>query len=489
MNKPNLLFIYTDEQAVNTLKAYGNSQICMPNLNRLAQKSVVFDQAYVTQPVCTPSRSTLLTGLYPHTNGCTENNRPLSTGTPCMPEMITCPAYVTGHYGKWHLGDELFAQHGFREWIGIEDGYNSHFSEGRNRNIRSEYHHYLIKNGFSPQKGSSFSRGETARLPEEHGKPAFLAREASRFIRENQRTPFMLYVNFLEPHMPFFGPRDNQYDPGSIPLPSNFDAVIDDSQPQKARVFAQAYREWGHSGMPLQTPEDWQRIIANYWGLCSLVDTHIGTILDTLEDSGLSDNTIVVFTSDHGDMMGSHGLIAKCVMFEEAVRVPLMIRLPGQEQGKHVSGPVSQIDVVPTLLDLMNQPIPPELQGESLRELFETENCSSSRDVFIEWNGPNTGIVGEAAGTFQVPSALEGVVSPDGLEEAVTDSVRTIITPDGWKLNYSPCDENELYNINNDPGETVNLYDQKENKTIISDLVCRINQWQKSTGDSGASGA
>ncbi len=137
MNKtPNLLFIYTDEQAINTLAAYGNSQIDMPNLNRLAEQSTVFEQAYVTQPVCTPSRSTLLTGQYPHTNSCIENNIPLKNGTPCLPEMLVNGKYATAHIGKWHLGDELYAQHGFDKWISIEDNYNKYFTEGKDRNIK-----------------------------------------------------------------------------------------------------------------------------------------------------------------------------------------------------------------------------------------------------------------------------------------------------------------------------------------------------------------
>lgn len=132
MDQPNLLFIYTDEQARGTLATYGNRRIEMPNLNRLASQSVVFDDAYVTQPVCTPSRSSLLTGLWPHTNGCIENNVPLRSETPCLPEMLSPAArrdMVTGHYGKWHLGDELFAQHGFDEWVSIEDMYNKSLSE------------------------------------------------------------------------------------------------------------------------------------------------------------------------------------------------------------------------------------------------------------------------------------------------------------------------------------------------------------------------
>ena len=206
MTLPNLLFIYTDEQAFNTLAAYGNRAIQMPNLNRLADESVVFDEAYVVQPVCTPSRAALLTGLWPHQNGCTENNLSLWPEVRCLPEMITRGDYVTAHHGKWHLGDEIFAQHGFEEFISIEDEYGRYYSAGRDQTQRSSYHQFLIEAGFMPQNGVTFGRGEAARLPEVFGKPAFVAREASRFIRQNRDRPFILYANFLEPHMPFFRP-------------------------------------------------------------------------------------------------------------------------------------------------------------------------------------------------------------------------------------------------------------------------------------------
>ena len=478
---PNLLFIYTDEQSFNTLAAYGNDQIEMPNLDRLAEQSMVFDRAYVSQPVCTASRSTILTGLYPHQSGMVENNTPLRPEIQCLPEMLAAD-YATAHVGKWHLGDELFAQHGFSEWVSMEDGYTPHFTPGRDKETTSSYHDFLIEKGLRPREGTRFGRGEAARFPEELGKPAFLAREASRFIRDNAHRPFVLYVNFLEPHMPFFGPRDDQYDPTEIPLPANF-AELDDSQPLKARIFAAAYRELGHDGMSLQTPEQWQRMIANYWGLCSLIDTYTGTILDTLDDCGLGDNTIVVFTSDHGDMMGSHRLLAKCVMFEEAVRVPLLLRMPGQKGGRRVRGPVSQIDLVPTLLDLLSQPLPGHLGGKSLRPLIEGDETSSDCDVFIEWNGGNSGVVGEGDGAFLVPSALRGAVSPDQVAEAVADPVRTVVTPDGWKLNQSRRGDHELYNLTNDPGELSNLYGREDSRPVIADLRERIVQWQQRTGD------
>jgi arylsulfatase A-like enzyme len=261
---PNLLFLFTDEQRADSLATYGNQRIQMPNLDQLASEGIVFDQPYVTQPVCTPSRSSILTGLWPHTNGCTANNLRLRPDTPCFPEMLPAGKYATAYHGKWHLGDEIYAQHGFDEWRSIEDMYRGHFAPDRDQDDRSSYHHFLVEEGFSPEDGNVFGRHQATRLPEAFGKPAYLAAEASRFIREHVEHPFVLFVNFLEPHMPFFGPRDDQYDPMEVDLPANFDALPSEDQPLKTRLLQKAYFEKGHSGFPLRTEGDWRRLIANY---------------------------------------------------------------------------------------------------------------------------------------------------------------------------------------------------------------------------------
>ena len=482
MSQPNLLFLFTDEQRADTLGAYGNTKIHTPNLDRLAGWSTLFERAYVTQPVCTPSRATILTGLYPHTCGCTANNVPLPGDVPCLPEMLSRGQYTAGYHGKWHLGDEIFAQHGFDDWVSVEDMYRRHFSPGRDRKARSDYHHFLIDSGFAPADGDAFSRGQTARLAEEFSKPAFLARHASRFIRENRRRPFVLFVNFLEPHMPFFGPRDDQYDPRELNLPGNFEAGVAEDQPLKARLLQRHSRQKGISGLPLQTEADWRRVIANYWGLCSLVDTHVGTILNTLADCGLWDNTIIVYTSDHGDMLGSHGLAAKSVMFEEAVRVPLLIRLPGQAAPRRTAAAMSQIDLVPTLLDLMGQQIPAHLQGRSLRAALEGTGRPMPEDVFIEWNGPDCGIK-RFSGEEEYPDYLAEMATHEQFLRAMEDPVRTVVTAAGWKFNCSPGGQDELYNLNDDPLETTNLAGAEESLPVMRTLARAIRRWQVRTGD------
>jgi arylsulfatase A-like enzyme len=480
--RPNLIFIFTDEQRFDTLAAYGNTHIAVPSLNRLAAQSVVFERAYVTQAVCTPSRASLLTGLYPHSHGLTENNLPLPASIPCLPEMMDTSDYAVSYHGKWHLGDEIFAQHGFEQFVSIEDEYARYYSPGRDPNAQSSYHQFLVENGFTPANGRIFGREEAAHLPEEYGKPAFLAGTASQFIREHQKQPFILYVNFLEPHMPFTSPRDDQYDPERVLLPQNFNQLPGLDNPLKTRLFQQTYYERG-LGLPLKSEADWRRMVAHYWGLCSLVDTHVGAILDTLEDCALQDHTIVVFTSDHGDMMGSHRLIAKCVQFEEAVRVPFLLRLPGQTRGMHVKNPTSQIDIVPTLLDLLGQRIPDHLQGKSLRPWFDSAARDRQvEDIMIEWNGHNNGF-GDVNGKVSIPEAMRTLASEEEIIRTTTDPVRTVITPDGWKLNYSPAGEHELYNLEQDPFETHNLAFQPTQQPRIHALVDRIRRWQTHTQD------
>lgn len=482
MRHTNLLFMFTDEQRYDTLSAYGNDRIQTPSLDRLASQSVVFDRAYVTQPVCTPSRASIVTGLYPHTAGCMVNEDPLNDDVPALPEMLTAGRYATAYHGKWHVGRELLPQHGFDEWVSIEDHYYGRYREELPPEMRSSYHQFLTSHGFSPANGERFGRGEAARLPEEFGKPAFLAREASRFIRENRDGPFVLYVNFLEPHMPFYGPRDGQYEPADVSLPPNLDAAPGETEHLKLRLMRQAYCLHGIEGHPLQTEDDWRELIARYWGLCSLVDTYVGMILRTLEECGLYDDTIIVFTSDHGDMMGSHGLVAKMVMYEEAVRVPLLVKLPGQTSSRRVRTPISQIDLVPTLLDILGESIPPHLQGKSLRLFLGNGTEPEPRDVFIEWTGRD-GFPANLDDPNKYPAYMAELATREEALAAATDPVRTVITPDGWKLNYSRLGMHELYNLARDPFETTNLGRLSDMKSVIRDLSERIHEWQVRTGD------
>jgi arylsulfatase A-like enzyme len=413
----NLLFIWTDEQRPDTICAYGDRlagapRIDTPHLDRLAAQSVLFEQAYCTQPVCSPSRASVLTGYYPHAHGVMQNNVALPADVPTLAERLRPAGYACGYVGKWHLGPELARtpqqRRGFDDcWVSTEDMYtHDYVTDGY-----SDYHHFLVAHGYEPpdavRNGRVFSRETAARLPEEVGKPAFQAEACMRFLEEHRDTPFFLAVNFLEPHFPFFGPLDGYYDPAAMVLPDTWWREPDRTMPRHYRIIRQKYLEQNpHVGT--NDARGWQELIARYWGLCTLIDRHVGRILQRLEDLGLAEDTIVVYTSDHGDMMGTHRIVGKCVQYEPSARVPLLVRVPGTAP-RRVAAPVSQIDVTPTLLDLLDRPIPDGLQGTSLRPLLggdegrKTEDESPSvlrpsslverdendRDVFIEWNGWN----------------------------------------------------------------------------------------------------
>lgn len=505
-SKPNLLFIWTDQQSANTLGAYGNDHIDTSNVDDLAEQAAVFENAYVTQPVCGPSRSSIMTGLYPHTSGITENNIPLPSHMDCFPEIGDFDEYKTAFIGKWHLGNEIFSQHGFDEMIGVEDQYRRFYSEDYDKKAHCAYYHFLRENGFSPDVEDEdgfdwFSRTFSADIPEQYSKPAFMAREAKKFIQETHQ-PFILHVMFLEPHSPYTSPRDDQYNPEDVPLPPNFDHDGFEDQPLRIRLIREAIRQ-GVYNVPRDVigenpgEEEWRRMISNYWGLVSLVDTYVGEILGALEKSDRADDTIVAYTSDHGDMMGSHQLVSKMVMFEEAIRIPLMLRVPGaQRNGERVSDPVSQIDLVPTLLDAMDQPTPEYLQGKSWIPFLNGEDDLPKEEVIVEWNGPNVaGIRGRVprdmspGGEFldsarpqvkpEFLDAWSGMAEEEEILQEMLDPVRTIITSDGWKLNYHGSGRCELYDLDSDRAETDNLAEEDEYDELIDELAERIFQWQK----------
>lgn len=471
----NLLFISTDEQRPDTLSCYGNDFVQAPHLNALAQRSFVFENAYCTQPVCTPSRASIQTGLWPHTHGCVVNNTPLPTATPTLAELVN-DSYHCAYYGKWHLGDEIIAQRGFDEWVSIEDAaYSAYYTDPSYQEKRSDYHHFLVRQGFPPDSravdgAQYFSRNFAAALAEPYTKANFLGERASEFLRaQNGERPFLLSVNFLEPHMPFYGPLNNLHDPDDVPKNPAFARAPDAKATLRNQLIAARYAANGFGGMELRTADHFQRLLANYYGLVTQVDNAVGKILLALEEFGHADNTIIVFTSDHGDMMGDYALIAKCVMNEPSIRVPLIMHVPGRE-GRRIAGRFSHIDLVPTLLDLLEHPLPPHLQGRSrTAALLGGEELG---DAVVEWNPPWQPVKTPPPG-FTVEQTQQ-----------VTDQTwRTLVSLEGWKINVCADDQCEFFDLNNDPHELTNLWNDETYSSRRDELLSRLRTWQHANND------
>ena len=480
-DKPNLLFIFSDQQRYDSLGCYGAGWVRAPNLDRLAAEGFVFENAYVSQPVCTPARSTIMTGLYPHASGQTLNRVPLHPDILTIAQMVDGD-YVCGNFGKWGLGDDTVPQDGFHEWVNIS---RQHYL-----GVESDYHQYLTGVGYEPDLevagGRIFSPDFHARLPAEHSISTFLADSAVRFLRSN-RAPFLLYVALKDPHSPYTGPLDGLYDPEDIPVGPAFLREPKDA-PRVVRLRAERNMRKTVDGHDLSTEAGWLGVRSGYFGNVTFLDSAVGRMLDALQEVGRADDTIVVFTSDHGDMLGDHRLIAKRSMYEPSARVPLIVRVPWlRREGGRIPGNISHIDLVPTLLDLMGQPMPEQLQGRSRAAVLRGEETLDGSDVFVEHNGAPVEVNWRP---YDSPVRDGGVLGDEPTAEG-DDEIslmnelpwRTVVTADRWKLNLCAGDRSQLFDLNTDPHELNNLFDHPEHRDRIRIMAAKIRRWQQDTGD------
>ena len=407
-----------------------------------------------------------MTGTWPHVNGCTHNSVPLDRRFRIFPQLMQDRDYRGAYIGKWHLGEDGPAGRGFEHYIST-DGHG-------------DYTKFLLSNNVAPDKSNGqFSEVAVSNLPIELSRPKFLEKHACDFIEEHQRDPFILVVAFVEPHSPYNGPLNNLNSLDEVKLDATATIPESENIPLRYRLM----REWQQSEalldrerLPIQlffgiTPGEYRSIKQRYLGLVTLVDQSIGAILGCLERCGINEQTIVVHTSDHGDSLGAHHLFGKETMFEEAVRVPWLIRLPGQTRQKMVSNPASHIDFVPTLLDLLGQPSPQRCAGRSLLPVINDESAPP-QNIFLEW-APNRTKIKKGSRLARRRT----------IKRAVEESTRALVSPEGWKLCLRDRDLNELYNLKDDPFEMRNLYSDPGYASVISRLSGEIHRWQESTND------
>ena len=407
-----------------------------------------------------------MTGTWPHTNGCTRNSVALDRRFRSFAELVNDKDYRTAYLGKWHLGEDGPARRGFQQWISTEEP--------------GDYTNFLVSAGLIPdEKNGAFSELAISNLPVKLSRPKFLEKHACEFIEKHFRDPFILVVAFVEPHSPYNGPLNNEHPLSEIDLDPTATLPESDNIPLRYRLM----REWQQARairdrqqLPCQfffgiTPDEYRSIKQRYLGLVTLVDQSIGAILGCLERFALREHTIVVHTSDHGDSLGAHHLFGKETMFEEAARVPLLIRLPDQKRGKMISQALSHIDFVPTLLELLRHPGHPQCAGKSLLPLIREEGVRPA-NIFMEWSPNRTKI---KKGT--------SLARRRAIKRAVEESTRAVVSPDGWKLCLRDKDLNELYSLKDDPFEMRNLYSERQYAPVIARLAGEIHRWQESAKD------
>ena len=456
-DSPNVLFIMTDHQRADSIGiVQAGVEVC-PNLNRLASQSVVFSRAYNTCPLCAPARTALATGKYPTSNGIVFNDwKGLQAGDhKPIHQCLSEAGYEVGHVGVDHIRIKPTLQERvpFSKWISDGDysrylrdlGIDETPPEGRDafkREITEFREGEFVKTGYSNTRTAVWAH------PAEHFKDSYFCQQSVEFLRQERSDPFALFVYLWAPHPPLRAPEPyaSLFSPANIDLPPNVNLPAEGEPPNRRQ------------GIAAQLAEDismdqWREVWSAHLGLVNLADAGIGRILEALESSRQADNTIIVFTSDHGDHLGQHRMYQKMEMYEQAINVPLFIHAPGADAGTF-DVPVSHLDVMPTLLDLLHIESPGDLHGISLGESILAGAPPPDRPIFSQYSGnPVTG-----------------------------DTRRAVITK-RRKYIYDPASDPELYDLENDPLETHNLAIEDSHTEIIQKLHEECKTWAREHGD------
>lgn len=426
--RPNILWICTDQQRYDTIHALGNEHIATPNIDRLVAEGTAFNHAFCQSPICTPSRASFLTGMYPSSvHGSSNGNDYWSEAAPLVTKLLADEAeYDCGLAGKLHLA----GAHGRIE-PRSNDGYRVFHWSHDSRDQWPEGHAYA---DWVRKEGHVLAelREDTASLPPELHQTTWCADRAIDFICEKREYPWLMSVNIFDPHSPFDPPREylERYDPGMLP-----DPLWSDKDPLAHEMLGPVD---GATSIDLDQAKE---VLAAYYAMIELIDDNVGRMLQTLEESGQREDTLVIFTSDHGELVGDHQLVGKgCRFYESLVRVPLICSWPGQvREGVICDALVELVDIAPTLLELAGVPLPERMQGRSLWPLL-TGAAAEHRDF--------------------VRSEYYRALNPDAPgREHLQGTYATMIRDRRYKLVvYHDRDIGELFDLEIDPGEFDNLW-------------------------------
>jgi arylsulfatase A-like enzyme len=308
----NVLFVLADQWRFSAFGHGGDPVVRTPNFDRLAEQGARFTRAYSGNPVCTPNRSCILTGRYAHQHGMIYNNIMLPPRERSIAEVFSEAGYTTHYIGKWHMdGEEKpgfvppgWRRRGFRTFEGFNRG-----------------HYYPT--------GAKYFSNEGKFIQLDIYEPTYQTDLAIAFMKRNLNRPFYCYLSWGPPHTPYRPPKDwDIYDPAKLEFRPNVPG-------------------------DLQKEERYRRSVAGYYGSCSALDHEFGRLMKALEENGLAGKTLVVFSADHGDMLGSHGLYTKSKPEEESLHIPMYMRLPGRIRSRQAVGAVaSSIDLTPTILSI-----------------------------------------------------------------------------------------------------------------------------------------
>jgi len=422
--QPNILVICTDQQSANAMSCNGNEDLETPAMDRLAESGVLFENAYCTDPVCTPSRGSLVTGRMPHETGITENHIgiPEEYRSDELGAVFDRGGYDCAYAGKWHLPEPSIPDgHGFRKICGFDDDH--------------------------------------------------VADDCVDFLEQDRDRPFFLSAHFDNPHNICEWARDQPLPWGNVSdvpveecpnLPENF--AIPPFEPEEIRP-AMADDRFAMGAMVDASPAEWRRYRAAYFRLVEKVDREIERILDALSEAGLADETVVVFTSDHGDGHGAHQISQKWWLYEEIVRIPFIVSYPPEtatsdRDSDHLVS--NGLDLFPTLCDYAGIEPPDDLLGDSVREIARTGSASDWRDY----------VVTEVFSSSTDHNPIDGRM-------VRTERYKYIVYERGRQ-------REQLFDLRSDPGELTDLSVNADYRDVLDDHRELLLEWCKRTDDTFA---
>jgi len=368
----NIVFLFSDEHTGTVVRNSGHPTVRTPHLDHLSDQCYTYDNAYCNYPICTPSRLSMLTGQYPHQVDAWDLGAILDRKHKTWGDYLNEAGYETVLCGRTHFN-------GKDRLLGFSD------------RLLDDLPRWCNTSGRPPRRTPDDRRGSNSHVSEcgpgdhEHTKyDQEVADLAIDFLQtkaaSSSEKPFLLYCGFMHPHFPLIPPPEFYalYDPDSLELPDTWDEPLESQHP-----IIQHHRWAWRNDIP--PPEDTVRCaLASYYALVSCLDAQIGRILNAIDSSGLGENTVVIYTSDHGEMAGSHGIWQKQCFYESAVKVPLMLRMPSYEN-KRIAQNVSLVDVLPTLLEIADMDKPSDLPGESLLKVVRNP-YDTPRAVISEYH-------------------------------------------------------------------------------------------------------
>ncbi len=403
-NRPNFLFIMTDQLGLDALSAHGCPDVHTPNLDRLAERGVTFTESHSTNPVCSPARSSMITGCMPVETGVITNGRPIHASRPNVGQWLRQAGYDTAYCGKWHL------PHGYSTDIPGFDVLPAGMGQGD-----------LVD--------------------------SVVSRSSEAYIRsrdENDK-PFLLLSSLMQPHdICYWAIKGKDLVPEELPFPRIADELPELPPNHRARPPAPAIL--GNRVYEGFSDAQWRYYLYIYYRQVEMADAEVGRMLDALDETGQADNTVVIFTSDHGDGRGRHMHVSKWYPYEEAVKVPLILSCPSRIASNHVDTThlVSGVDIMGTMCDLAGVAPPAYLNGRSLRPLLEKTKTEWREFVGIE----------------------------------VQEVGRVLRTERFKYVKYEGDPVEQLFDMKNDPWEMNNLYADAKYADVVADHRTLLAEWR-----------